>query len=1016
MPPDAEKRPSLFISYSHRDEEWKDRLVSHLRVLHYEGLLDLWDDRRINAGDDWNEKIHAALNEASVAVLLISANFLTSKFILDEEIPRLLERRAEENLYIFPVVTRPCAWHRVKWLSQMQLRPVDARPLSAGSENQIDTDLAALADEIYQVTQQKDATSPAVQSPLTAPAKISTSRLPVTSQKLFGRDNELDLLDQYWQDPKVNIVSVIAWGGVGKSALVNHWLRRMGSHEYRNADRVYAWSFYRQGTSEQAISADEFIASALTWFDDPDPSKGTPWDKGERLASLIRKHRTLLLLDGLEPLQFPPGQEEGKLKDHALKALLRELAMDNPGLCLITTRISIADLTDFEDSTVRPINLEHLSSQAGAELLMACGVNGVQTELELVAEEYGGHSLALTLLGNYLKDVWDGNIHHLDEISELEADARYGAHAERVMAAYEKWFGDGPEIAILRLLGFFDRPANEQAVAALRYPAIPGLTDKLESLNRNEWRQVLSKLRRTKLLSDVPRDVDELDTHPLVREHFGRQVRMKTPDAWREGNDRLYEYFKLSTKELPDTIQEMEPLFRAVTYGCRAGRHRDALHEIYLTRIMRGEQSFAARKLGAHGALLSVLVSFVEDGDWSKPVAPKPPQSQGLDPNDQLTVLSQAGLYLTATKGFASDAVMACYGQVQELCKTLGKTSLLYSVLISQWRYSLVANNLTTTLELAKKLYALAKGQDDSALLLGAYRALTTTVFFRGNFRVAREYAKNAIDLWDPKSASTVEEYYAPIVTCLAIDGLAQWQLGNADSARKQVEEAVAVARQLGDLTALAVGLFLNSYLNQFCRRTQDVLANTNELIELCSRQGFALWLANGRVLKGWALADSGAVDNGLALMNQGMRNWTDAGAGLSVAYFLALQAEIMGNLGRTTEAISLLDKAQTFADRFNEHWWMAEIYRQKSEMLLRDKATEAKGESDLRLALGVARSQEAKSLELRSSLSLFRVLQAQGKTDESRVLLENIFGSFTEGFDNSDLLEAASQLEKKNN
>lgn len=1013
MSPDAEKPPTLFISYSHKDEEWKDRLVSHLGVLRYEGLLDLWDDRRIRAGEDWNAKIQAALNEANVAVLLITANFLTSEFILGEEVPRLLKRRAEESLYVFPVVTRPCAWQRVKWLNQMQLRPLDARPLSSGSEYQIDADLAAIANEIYQVTQPKGSLTEQLEAQPTEPVKVSVSRLPVTSQNLFGRAKELELLDAAWSDPETNVVSVVAWGGVGKSALINHWLRRLGKDGYRKAERVYAWSFYRQGTSEQAISADEFIAAALTWFDDPDPSKGTPWDKGERLAALTRKHRTLLLLDGLEPLQFPPGQDEGKLKDYALKALLRELAMNNSGLCLIATRIPVADLLDFEDSAVRNINLEHLSPQAGAELLTAYGVHGDQEELEQVAAEYAGHSLALTLLASYLKDVFNGDIHNLDRISDLEADARYGAHAERVMSAYEKWFGDGPEVAVLRLLGFFDRPADEKAIGALRSPVIPGLTEKLQSLNRNEWRQVLSKLRRTKLLAEVPGDSEELDTHPLVREHFGRQLRIRSPAAWQEGNNRLYEYFKLGAKELPDTLPEMEPLFRAVIYGCNAGRHRDALHEIYLSRIMRGEQSYAARKLGAHGALLSILASFVQQGEWSRPVAPNPPEIQGLEPSDQLIVLSQAGLYLTATKGFAADAVMDCYGKVQELCKELGKTSLLYSVLISQWRYSLVANNLTTTLELAKDLYALAKSQDDSALLLGAYRSLTTTVYFRGTFGLVREYAKEAIDLWDPKTASSVEEYYAPIVTCLAIDGLAQWQLGYPDSARKQVEEAVAVARQLGDLNALAVGLFLNSYLNQFCGRTQDVLDNTSELIELCSRQGFALWLANGRVLRGWALAQGGATENGLRLMNQGMRNWRDAGAGLSMAYFLTLQAEIMRLIGDSSEALSLLHQAQTFADKFSEHWWIAEIYRRKSAVLLQDSATAVRGESELQLALGVAQSQNAKSLELRSSIDLFHLRRQQGKTVEARAMLEKIFGSFTEGFDGPDLLEAATILKE---
>ena len=122
--------------------------MTHLGVLQHQGLLDLWDDRRIEAGLDWYPEIQAAMDRACVAVLLVSADFLTSEFILGEEVPRLLQRRDEEGLRVFPVIVRPCAWLRVKWLARMQARPKNGRPLSAGDEYQIDADLAAIAEEI----------------------------------------------------------------------------------------------------------------------------------------------------------------------------------------------------------------------------------------------------------------------------------------------------------------------------------------------------------------------------------------------------------------------------------------------------------------------------------------------------------------------------------------------------------------------------------------------------------------------------------------------------------------------------------------------------------------------------------------------------------------------------------------------------------------------------------------------------------------------------------------------------
>jgi hypothetical protein len=148
MESDIMTKPTVFISYSHKDEKWKDRLVTHLEVLKKEGLLDEWNDRRIGAGEDWHQEIKKAMASARVAVLLVSADFLSSNFILGEEVPHLLERREKEGIQIFPIILRPCAWKYVKWLARMNLRPKDGKPITSGDENQIETELASIAEEI----------------------------------------------------------------------------------------------------------------------------------------------------------------------------------------------------------------------------------------------------------------------------------------------------------------------------------------------------------------------------------------------------------------------------------------------------------------------------------------------------------------------------------------------------------------------------------------------------------------------------------------------------------------------------------------------------------------------------------------------------------------------------------------------------------------------------------------------------------------------------------------------------
>src|SRR6478736_3471586 len=220
------------------------------------------------------------------------------------------------------------------------------------------------------------------------PKKISVARLPITGSDVFGREEDIAFLDRAWANKDVNIVTIVAWAGVGKSTLVNHWLRRMATDQYRSAELVFGWSFYRQGTSGGSSSADEFIDVALTWFEDPDPRLGTAWEKGERLAKLVAPRRTLLVLDGLEPLQNLPGSQEGRLREPALRALLRELAAFNMGLCVITTRTPVADIADHEQTSALRRDLDQLSSDAGAKLLRALGVMGDEADLRSASDEF----------------------------------------------------------------------------------------------------------------------------------------------------------------------------------------------------------------------------------------------------------------------------------------------------------------------------------------------------------------------------------------------------------------------------------------------------------------------------------------------------------------------------------------------------------------------------------------------------------------------------------------------------
>ena len=208
------------------------------------------------------------------------------------------------------------------------------------------------------------------------------------------------------------------------------------------------------------------------------------------------------------------------------------------------------------------------------------------------------------------------------------------------MAAYERAFADGPERAALTLLGFFDRPAQRSLIDLLRRaPVIEGLNEPLVGQSNKDWQRTLTRLEKASLLTDE--HPDELDAHPLVREHCGARLRAERPEAWQAGHQRLYEHLKDLPKEhRPDSLAEMAPLFQAVHHGCQAGRRQEALDEVYKDRIIRQGEFYLVKKLGAFGADLGLVASFF-DPPFDHPAA-------DLTEPDRAWLLNQAAFRLRA--------------------------------------------------------------------------------------------------------------------------------------------------------------------------------------------------------------------------------------------------------------------------------------------------------------------------------------------------------------------------------
>ncbi|MFC1748623.1 hypothetical protein ACFL2V_07430 [Pseudomonadota bacterium] len=499
--------------------------------------------------------------------------------------------------------------------------------------------------------------------------------------KLIGREDETQVLNDAWNQAVNNtpkrphLLTFVALGGEGKTSLVAKWAAQLAHDDWPGCEAVFAWSFYSQGTKEQtAANSDLFLDAALAFFGDREMANSAKHgsEKGKRLAQLVGAKRALLILDGVEPLQYAPTSPmPGEFKDDGLVALIKGLAANNQGLCVVTTRYAIPDLNAYKQTAAPEINLKRLSREAGVALLQSYGIKGslrkeipfldVSTnesenlnEFEKLVEDVRGHALTLNLLGTYLRDAHAGDIRKRDLIKLEEADSEeQGGHAFRVMDAYATSLeNEGKKgqraLALLRLMGLFDRPAPADCLEALwQGEAIPGLTEPFIGITEAQRNIALTRLEDANLLTqnrDSAGTLLTLDAHPLLREYFAKQLREQHPEAWRAAHRRVYEHLCATTEEGEEpSLADLQPLYQAVAHGCLAGMQQQVCDEVYIKRILRGmgdDGFYSIKKLGALGSDLGAIACFFNP-PWNS-VSPK------LTEAHQAWLLSEAATRLRA--------------------------------------------------------------------------------------------------------------------------------------------------------------------------------------------------------------------------------------------------------------------------------------------------------------------------------------------------------------------------------
>ena len=379
----------------------------------------------------------------------------------------------------------------------------------------------------------------------------------------------------------------------------------------------------------------------------------------------------------------------------------------------------------------------------------------------------------------------------------------------------------------------------------------------------------------------------------------------------------------------------------------------------------------------------------------------------------ELELRSTLGDALGATRGYADPQVKITLERARVLCIEAGDSARLFTVLIGLRWFFTFRLELSAACDIARQLVALAQRLGDPSMMAEARFALGHTLFLLGEFSAAGEPLKQQLEKTDVSHGHPSYLAGDPEAMVLSLASWVLWCRGYPQRARRRSEEALTLAHTLSQPYSLTLVSIIASQLHKFLREGAAARNTAEKAVEIATQSGFGLQLAQATVHRGAGLVELGKFEQGVSEVKRGI-DAVEATGALPRSMYLALLGEGYSKWGRVDEGLACIATALARSAKSGEHSYDAELLRLRGEMLLAaNPPASGEAEQSFRSAIDLARSQDAKSWELRATTSLARMLAKQGKRDEARAMLADIYNWFTEGFDTADLKDAKTLLDE---
>ncbi len=451
--------------------------------------------------------------------------------------------------------------------------------------------------------------------------------------------------------------------------------------------------------------------------------------------------------------------------------------------------------------------------------------------------------------------------------------------------------------------------------------------------------------------------------------------------------------------EFPERV-EMQPELMAY-HLAQAGLTGRAIEYLRKAGQRAIERSANAEGIGHVTLALELLRSLLENPESKR-------AALGLE-----VMLSQA---MIASRGYAAPETRETWLRARALTHELTEPAQKFAVLYGTWACHYVGGEVAKQRTVANEFLAEAERHNDTAALCIAHRTLGTTFITMGEFTNGLHQLERARALYDSEGHLHYRFQYGQDigVAALCYQSWALWHLGYVDQASKVAAEAMTYAEELAHPHTVVYAIcHARGFLDLFRRRPEDVQAYAERVVSLCTENGFSHWINCGRIFEGWAKIHRGEVGQGLEILRAGVLGWQKRGAQLWLPIFLTLEAEACAETGDCEAALRAIEEALAISKNTGERWAVTEVLRVKARLLQAEGRTKVQEiETLLVSALEIARSQHARSWELRVSCDLARLWQGQRRQGKALKLLQSVYGQFTEGFDTTDLRDAKALME----